>query len=148
MSLTARICGLLAMHPDLAHIVAPDVQMPAALRQWRDQVARLGEEADTATLVAAMREAMPRETDALLRTGNDRLGIMAELSLEQARTEYLGALKRLEIDQLQAEKNELVRRGLETAEERARYEALQRRLAEAGSLPDERGAGESGVLDI
>ena len=146
--MTARICGLLAMHPDLAHIVVADGRFPAALAHWREQVAALAPDAARDAIVAALRETMPREADALLRTGNDRLGVMAELSLEQARTEYLGALKRLEIDQWQAEKNDLVRRGLETEEDRARYEALQRRLAEADNAPDARGAGESGVLDI
>ena len=146
--LTARICGLLAMHPDLVHIVVPEGQFPEALEPWRERVAGLPEAVDSGSIVAALRETMPREADALLRTGNDRLGVMAELSLEQAQAEYLGALRRLEIEQWAAEKEELVRRGLETEADRARYERLLHRLAEAGKAPDDRGSGESGVLDI
>ena len=88
-------------------------------------------------------ESMQEETSAALSR------IFAKGSISFGNTyDIRGSLKRLEIDQWQAEKNDLVRRGLETEEDRARYEALQRRLAEADNAPDARGAGESGVLDI
>ena len=146
--LTARICGLLATHPDLAHLLVEVDHLPAPVLKWRAEVAGQPEGADLASVVAALRDCVPRVADVLLRTGNDRLAVMADLSLEQARAEYLGALKRLEIDQLKAEKNELVRRGLESEGDRARYGEVQRRLLEADRPPDDRGAGESGVLDI
>ena len=146
--MTVRICGLLATHPDLAHIVVDVEQLPASIRQWRSEVADLPPDSPLDTVVAALRACAPRVAEVLLRAGNDRLGMMAELTLEQAEAEYLGALKRLEIDQLKAEKNELVRRGLESEGDRSRYEAVQRQLVEAEKPPDDRGAGESGVLDI
>ena len=146
--LTARICGLLATHPDLAHILVEVDHLPATVLKWRAEVAAQPEGVELASVVAALRDCLPRVADVLLRAGNDRLAVMAELSLEQAQAEYLGALKRLEIDQLKAEKNELVRRGLESEGDRARYGEVQRRLLEADRPPDDRGAGESGVLDI
>jgi hypothetical protein len=70
------------------------------------------------------------------------------LSFDQARAEYQDAVARLQRQQIEAEIRALVDSGLETEGGRARYEQLRRLLAEADAPADERGAGESGVLDI
>ncbi|MET0506579.1 MAG: DNA primase [Burkholderiaceae bacterium] len=149
LPLAARIRGLLAMHPALARLAIDTAFLPEPVSQWRDRVARLSEGANFAALIEALRDEDPEQAAKLVRAAEQgSLRLTGELTFDQARAEYHDAVARLQRQQIEAQIRALVDSGLETEGGRARYEQLRHRLAEIDAPADERGTGESGVLDI
>lgn len=137
------------MHPSLARLPLDAEFLPEGVIRWRDRVAALPEGANFAALVEAVRSEDESQAERLLgAAARGSLRLVGELSFEQAREEYQDALAQLERQEIRSLIQAVIDEGLETEQGRARYEELTRRLAAAEAPPDDRGTGDTGVLDL
>jgi DNA primase len=123
---------LLALYPGLAAEVGDHAFLPPALSRWIDALAEMPAGATFAVVCEGMRAEHPErvariEADALA----DRQGL-AEMTLEEARAEFRGALEQLRDRSVRAELAALVEAGLGTEPDRARYQALMALRAKTG----------------
>ena len=125
--LDARLRLLLAFHPGLAANVAPDEPwLPEALTRWLGVLARLPAGSTFANACEQLRDLDAGEAQTLERaSGADSTGL-AELSTEEAASEFEGALAQLKQRWIKQEIDLLVAAGMRTDAERERYQALLR----------------------
>jgi DNA primase len=116
---------LLAVHPELAKEGWPTEFLPPAVTEWLARLALLPDGASFAGLLESLREADPQEAAALQSQVTRDRGLLADLSLEDARAEFEGALGQLRSQGLREAVDELAKSGLQDEASRERYAQLQ-----------------------
>ena len=136
-TLQQRICLLLAYYPALAQEPLEDASLlPQALLDWRDELATLPAGAHFASVLAEVRATDPRKADFIESLDQRDAGVMAAMDYDEARTDYLGALDRMRLDQARREVVQVVSRGLDEPGGRTRYAELMatiQRLSQRGT---------------
>ena len=136
-TLQQRICLLLAYYPALAQEPLEDASLlPQALLDWRNELATLPAGAHFASVLAEVRATDPRKADFIESLDQRDAGVMAAMDYDEARTDYLGALDRMRLDQARREVVQVVSRGLDEPGGRTRYAELMatiQRLSQRGT---------------
>ncbi|MBU6273190.1 MAG: DNA primase [Betaproteobacteria bacterium] len=122
--LESRAHLLAALHPTLAATVADHELLPEGLARWLDALAELPPGSSFASVCETLRgghgELIERlQAEALA----DRTGL-SDMSPEEARAEFDGALAQLRDRRVRAELSALVAQGLDSPQARERYQAL------------------------
>ncbi len=116
---------LLALHPALAAEEWPTEFLPPAVTGWMKRLALLPSGASFAGLLESLRQSEPEMAAALQEQVTRDRGLLADLSPDDARSEFEGALVQLRSQGLREAVDELVRAGLQDEASRERYAQLQ-----------------------
>ncbi len=116
---------LLALHPALAAEGWPTEFLPPAVTVWMERLAALPAGASFAGLLESLRQTDPEIAAALQEQVTRDRGLLADLSLDDARSEFEGALVQLRSQGLREAVDELARSGLQDEASRERYARLQ-----------------------
>lgn len=131
-SLQQHVCLLLAYYPVLAHDELADRSLlPETVLRWRDQLGALPDGVRFAGVLMHARSISPGMADFIETLDARDAGVLAAMTLEEARTSYQVALCRLKLNGARHESEQLVREGLDKPGVAARYaevEALKQRL--------------------
>lgn len=127
---------LLAYHPALAREPLDDARfLPESLLGWQAHLAALPEGAHYAMVLARL-EAEAPELARVVETLDQRdAGVMAGMTLDEARQSYQGLLGRIRLNEVRHEMVKLVSGGLDKPEGRTRYAELAgliKRLSDEG----------------
>ncbi|MDO5101901.1 MAG: DNA primase [Lautropia sp.] len=138
-TLSQQLCLLLAYHPALAkEPVAETEFIPTDLLRWQAQLAALPDGASFAGALAVAIEQNP-ELSVFIETQDEKdAGILAAMTLDEARDSLRNGICRLRLDGARQESMRLIAEGLDKPGVSTRYsavEALKQRLSEelAGS---------------
>jgi DNA primase len=122
--LEARAHLLAALHPALAATVADHDLLPEGLARWLDALAELPPGSAFASVCETLRGSHGELIDRLQAEAlADRTGL-SDMSPEEARAEFDGALAQLRDRRVRAELSALVEQGLDSPQARERYQAL------------------------
>ncbi|MEI8302241.1 MAG: DNA primase [Burkholderiales bacterium] len=122
--LEARVHLLAALHPALAATVADHELLPEGLARWLDALAELPPGSAFASVCETLRGSHGELIDRLQAEAlADRTGL-SDMSPEEARAEFDGALAQLRDRRVRAELSALVEQGLDSPQARERYQAL------------------------
>jgi DNA primase len=116
---------LLSLHPALAAEGWPTEFLPPAVTEWMERLAALPQGASFAGLLESLRQTDPEIAMALQEQVTRDRGLLADLSLDDARSEFEGALVQLRSQGLREAVDELARSGLQDEASRERYARLQ-----------------------
>ncbi len=116
---------LLSLHPALAAEGWPTEFLPPAVTEWMERLAALPQGASFAGLLESLRQTDPEIAIALQEQVTRDRGLLADLSLDDARSEFEGALVQLRSQGLREAVDELARSGLQDEASRERYARLQ-----------------------
>ena len=123
-SLPRRIRLLSALHPALA-IEPPAAEfLPAEVLDWLALVREQPAGSAFAVICEGLREQMPDLIAGLERDAAADRSMVAEMSLDEARAEFDGALAQLRDRSIRDELDAIVARGMQTEADRARYQQL------------------------
>jgi hypothetical protein len=115
---------LAALHPALAATVADHELLPEGLARWLDALAELPPGSAFASVCETLRGSHGELIDRLQAEAlADRTGL-SDMSPEEARAEFDGALAQLRDRRVRAELSALVEQGLDSPQARERYQAL------------------------
>lgn len=133
--LVARARLLVALYPGLAREpLAEPEWLPESLRHWCAMVGELPPGTTFAGLSEWLRARSPQDAEALLAQERAAGETTGALGAEEARTEFAGALAQLRLRGLKQEidalADALATKGSLDADDRDRYQVLQRRLDE------------------
>ena len=123
--LQARARLLLALHPGMAREPRSLEFLPTAVVEWLERVAALPADSTFASLLESVRAADPGLAESLQSQAAQDRGLLADLTAEDARVEFDGALARLRARGLQDEVDALASAGLRDEASRQRYASLQ-----------------------
>lgn len=133
-SLSQQLCLLLAYHPALAREPLDETEfVPAELLRWRAQLADLPEGASFAGALAVAIEQNPELSVFIERQDEKDAGILAAMTLDEARDSLQNGICRLRLEGARQESMRLVGEGLDKPGVSTRYsavEALKQRLSE------------------
>jgi len=121
--LEARVRLLAALHPSLA-AVEHDGWLPEALAGWLAAVAALPPGSALASVCEALRAQWPQEVVAVEREAASDHSAVGILSFDEASAEMEGALTQLRERHIGRLIDEVVAAGLNTPQERQRYQEL------------------------
>ncbi len=122
--LESRVHLLAALHPALAATVADHELLPEGLARWLDALAELPPGSAFASVCETLRGGHGELIDRLQAEAlADRTGL-SDMSPEEARAEFDGALAQLRDRRVRAELSALVAQGLDSPQARERYQAL------------------------
>ena len=133
LTLQAQLKLLLAYHPSLAMRELPGEFLPDELLRWHGRIAALPAGSNFAVLLEGLKIESPEEAASLAETDRSNPGLVGDLTLEQAQSEYDDAIGRVMLFTIRAEIDSLARSGLESDAQRTRYNELMaatRRLSE------------------
>jgi DNA primase len=116
---------LLALHPAIARESWPTDYLPESVADWIARLAALPAGATFASLVESLRAEAPELADALQAEAAADRGLLADLSVDEARREFEGALSRMRDLRLREEVDRLAQAGLSDDAQRERYAQLQ-----------------------
>jgi hypothetical protein len=94
------------------------------VREWLDLLRELPAGSSFAGLCEALRSAQPETVTTLERDAAADRSMVADMTFEEARAEFDGALAQLRDRNIRTELDEIVARGLTTNEDRERYQQL------------------------
>jgi DNA primase len=123
-ALSRRVRLLSALHPALAADELDPQFLPAEVREWLDLLRELPAGSSFAGLCEALRSAQPETVTTLERDAAADRSMVADMTFEEARAEFDGALAQLRDRNIRTELDEIVARGLTTNEDRERYQQL------------------------
>ena len=119
--LVARVRLLCALHPALAHEQADDAFLPAELVQWLAWLRSQPAGSSLAAICEALRTGDPARAVELERDAAADRTLTAEMTFDEAREEFAGALSQLRDRAVRERIEELAQGGLATEHERAQY---------------------------
>ena len=119
-----RVRLLAALHPALASDPLDPSFVPREVLAWLDLLGRQPAGSSLAVICETLRDSHPEIVSALLRDAASDRSMVAEMSLEEARAEFAGAIGQLRDRSIREELAGMVARGLADAEDRARYQEL------------------------
>ncbi len=122
--LDARAHLLAALHPGLAARVGDHDLLPDGLARWLDALAELPPGSTFATVCETLRSENPERVAQLEAAAVADRQQLAEMSFDEARVEFEGALAQLRERRLKARLEALVAQGLDTPEARETYQQL------------------------
>ena len=115
---------LSALHPLLAHDPCAREFLPQELLDWIEMLRSQPAGCSLAGVCESLRASQPELAAALERDVARGHGLLAELTLEEARAEFEGALAQLRDRSVREEIDALIASGLPTDAQRARYQLL------------------------
>ena len=122
--LIRRVRLLAALHPALA-AETPDAEfLPREVLAWLDLLRRQPEGSALTTICESLRDSHPELVAGLLRDAAADRSMIAEMNFEEASAEFEGALSQLRARSIREELDAIVARGIDDAEDRARYQEL------------------------
>ena len=119
-----RVRLLAALHPALAAEPPEPRFLPREVLAWLDLLRRQPAGSSLAVICESLRGSHPDMVEALLRDAAADRSMVADMSLEEARAEFEGALGQLRDRSIREELDAIVARGLEDHEDRALYQEL------------------------
>jgi len=122
--LARRLRLLSALHPALA-LEAPDPEfVPAEVLEWLAWLRAQPAGSSLAAICESLRAEQPELIAGLQRDAAADRSMVAEMSLEEARAEFEGALAQLRARRIREELDAIVAGGLRTEADRTRYQQL------------------------
>jgi hypothetical protein len=122
--LVQRVRLLAALHPALAADPLDARFVPREVLAWLDLLRRQPAGSSLAVICESLRESHPELVSALLRDAAADRSMIADMTLEEARAEFAGAIGQLRDRSIREALAEVVARGLSDPADRARYQEL------------------------
>jgi DNA primase len=122
--LPRRIRLLSALHPALAIELPAAEFLPEDLLEWLSLMRQQPAGSAFAVICEALRKQMPDLIASLERDAAVDRSMVAEMTLDEARAEFDGALAQLRDRRIREELDEIVARGMPTEADRLRYQQL------------------------
>ena len=122
--LVRRVRLLAALHPALAAEPPDPAFLPREVLAWLDLLRRQPAGSSLAVICESLRGSHPQMVEALLRDAAADRSMVADMSLEEARAEFEGALGQLRDRSIREELDAIVARGMHDDEDRTRYQEL------------------------